>query len=95
MLLGKGLQTRELLLDSKSRISPVKSNFVQSLYAEVIRMHKFSRNRDEVFVLDADDVGVVHGVTIRHDNTSLGQDPSFYLHRVEVSACVMTAHVSG
>lgn len=88
VLMGRGLQSRDLLLDSRSKVSAAMGNIVQSAYTEGLQVQKFSRNREEVFVLEAEDVGEVHSLIMRHDNTGLGQDPSLYLHRVEVCACV-------
>jgi hypothetical protein len=77
VLVGRDEKTRTLQLESKARLWTGWDRWLRNPL-------KFCRNREEVFLLQAEDVGDVHSVHFWHDNTYVLQTPSFFLHRIEV-----------
>ncbi|XP_028915161.1 lipoxygenase homology domain-containing protein 1 [Ornithorhynchus anatinus] len=45
-------------------------------------MNKFERGKDDTFIIEAADLGVIYKIKIRHDNSSLW--PDWYLEKVDI-----------
>jgi hypothetical protein len=70
-------KTRTLQLEHKARVWHGWERWLRTPL-------KFSRTREQVIVVCAEDVGEVPEVHLWHDNTYLLQSPNFYLHRIGV-----------